>query len=279
MTVTQGQSTLTSETSKLSWWPRLVRRYFTSSHDISDVLWFDTLQHYPFLALHNDCNSADQIRLRQLSGQFLSQKEFSGARGLTVTDEMAVAIAAQACLPVLHLGLKLYDDFKGIVVHPGAMLARRKVTDAAGVVHSYKEVLIGEAMAGGPVTLSWHDVAASGTLAGHGYNVVIHEFVHKIDMRDGTANGCPPLPSRARRQAWQAVMSSAYQAFQENVAMAERFGGEPPWLDSYAAYSPAEFFAVISEAYFVNRLRFTQDFAHLTALLDTFFAKTGPDSR
>ena len=279
MTANQRQSIFSAEENKLSWWPRLVRRYFSTSQEIPDMLWFNTLQHFPFLASHNDRNEADQMRLRHLSGQFLRHKEFSGASGLTVTDEMAVAIAAQACLPVLHLGLKLYDDFKGIVIHPGAMLARREVTDAAGVVHSYREALIGEAMVGGPVTLSWHDVATSGQSADLGCNVVIHEFVHKIDMRDGTANGCPPLPSRAMRQSWRAVMSSAYQDFQESVAMAERFGGEPPWLDSYAAHSPAEFFAVVSEAYFVNRVRFTQDFAHLTALLDTFFVNTGPDAR
>ncbi len=238
---------------------------------IPETLWQQTLQHYPFLAA---LAGADQQRLRQLSSEFLAHKEFSGAHGLVVTDEMAIAIAAQACLPLLHLGhkgLKLYDDFKGIVVHPGAMLARRKVLDAAGVVHHYSEVLAGEAMERGPVTLSWQDVAASGELASRGYNVVVHEFIHKIDMRGGTPNGCPPLPSRAAHAQWLAVMQPAYEAFKNQVVMAERFGAEPPWLDAYGATSPAEFFAVASEAYFVNRPRFEQDFAALAALFDAFF--------
>lgn len=119
---------------------------------ISETLWQQTLANHPFLGC---LPASDQIRLRDLSRRFLAHKEFSGANGLQVTDEMAVAIAAQACLPVLNLGLKLYDDFKGIVVHPGAMLARRSVVDAAGVHHFYKEELVGEAMEGGPVTLSW----------------------------------------------------------------------------------------------------------------------------
>jgi Mlc titration factor MtfA (ptsG expression regulator) len=235
---------------------------------IPEMLWQRTLSRYPFLAQRP---VAELQQLRALVGHFLQHKEFTGAHGLTVTDDMAVAIAAQACLPVLQLGLFWYDDFTGIVVHPGAMLARRETRDAAGVVHHYKEALLGEAMHGGPVTLSWRDVAASGATAEHGHNVVIHEFIHKIDMRDGAADGCPPLPSRAAHAAWHDTMQAAYDGFREQVAMAERFGGAPPWLDAYGATAPAEFFAVACEAYFVNRERFTQDFPTLTALFDRFF--------
>ena len=235
---------------------------------IPDAVWQLTLAQYPFLA---NRSITDQARLRMLTAQFMTQKQFSGAHGLVVTDEMAIAIAAQACLPVLNLGLKFYDDFKGIVVHPGAMVARRSVVDAAGVHHFYQETLAGEAMEGGPVTLSWQDVAASSDHLARGYNLVIHEFVHKLDMRDGAANGCPPQPSRAARTQWQATMQAAFLLFTEQVAMAERFGAQLPWLDAYGATSPAEFFAVTSEAYFVNPDQFALDFADLKLLFDTYF--------
>lgn len=243
---------------------------------IADALWQSTLGAYPFLAA---LTVREQTRLRDLSQQFLARKEFCGAQGLVVTDAMAVAIAVQACVPLMNLAepaIRHYDGFTGIVVHPGVMLARREVTDAAGVVHRYSEELIGEAMDGGPVTLSWHDVEAAGASAEMGQNVVIHEFIHTLDMRDGAANGCPPLSSRAARAQWHEVMQSAYDSFCELVAKAERFGGEPPWLDDYAATDPAEFFAVTGEAYFVNRPRFAQDFAELTLLYDAYF---NPDSR
>ena len=253
-----------------NWLQTLADRFAGKPKAIPESLWLATLHHYPFLASRA---AAEQQQLRVLAGRFLKHKEFSGAHGLTVTDEMAVAIAAQACLPVLNVGLGWYDDFTGIVLHPGAMLARRETTDAAGVVHHYREALLGEAMQGGPVTLSWRDVAASGQQAERGHNVVIHEFIHKIDMRDGVADGCPPLPSRKAHATWRAVMQPAYDAFCEQVARAERFGAEPPWLDAYGATSPAEFFAVACEAYFVNRERFTLDFSALTALFDRFFKK------
>ena len=252
----------------LNWLQSLLGLPGAQPKAIPEALWQHTLKRYPFLAR---LSAADRQALRALVGRFLQRKEFTGAHGLSVTDEMAVAIAAQACLPVLRLGLGWYDDFTGIVVHPGAMLARRKTTDSAGVVHDYKEALLGEAMHGGPVTLSWQDVAASGSLAERGHNVVIHEFIHKIDMRGGAADGCPPLPSRAAHAAWHDTMQPAYDRFCEQVAMAERFGGHPPWLDAYGATAPAEFFAVACEAYFVNRERFTEDFAPLTALFDRFF--------
>ena len=250
------------------WWHRFTTRFgvAATSPAIPQELWNATLARHPFLA---ERNAADLQQLRLLSAQFLGSKQFSGAHGLQITDEMALAIAAQACLPVLKLGLHWYDDFSGIVVHPGAMLARREVHDDAGVVHHYQEQLSGEAMAGGPVTLSWRDVQEASI--DDGYNVVIHEFVHKLDMRDGQADGCPPMPSRAMAQRWQTEMQATYRDFKEALSMANRFGGPQPWLDPYAATNPAEFFAVSCEAYFVNRTHFAQEWPALLDLFDAYF--------
>ncbi len=253
---------------RMARWVSRLQAVFAQSRPIPDELWRQTLVQFPFLTAGAP---ADHTRLRNLAAQFLAQKQFSGAHSLVVTDAMAVAVAAQACLPVLHLGLKLYDDFEGIVIHPGAMLARRSVVDAAGVLHHYREALVGEAMQGGPVTLSWEDVAASGALADQGHNVVIHEFIHKIDMRTGSANGCPPLPNRAARAHWQTTMQAAFEDFNTRVVMANRFGAEPPWLDAYGATAPAEFFAVAAEAFFVSPERFAQECATLKPLFDAFF--------
>ena len=240
---------------------------------VPDDLWQSTLAQYPFL---NARTGQDVIRLQTLSARFLAHKQFSGAHGLVVTDPMAVAIAAQACLPILNLSLSLYDDFKGIVVHPGPMLARRSRVDAAGVHHDYKEALAGETMQGGPVTLSWQDVAASPEHARRGFNVVIHEFAHKLDMRSsagGLPNGCPPLPGRIARAQWQGTMKSAFAGFKNQVVMAERFGAPLPWLDSYGATSPAEFFAVATEAYFVNPGQFATEFSAVNTLFDVYFGQ------
>lgn len=235
---------------------------------IPDTLWQGALARYPFLARRPE---SELLQLRTLTQRFLADKEFHGAQGFQITDEVAVDIAAQAVLPVLHLGLNWYDDFVGIVVHPDEVVARRETVDDTGVVHHYDEVLAGEAMEGGPVMLSWRDVASAGDAAHEGYNVVIHEFVHKLDMRDGTPDGCPPMASAQARRDWLAVLQPAYEAFREKVIIAERFGGEPTWLDPYGAESIDEFLAVTSEAYFVSRDRFALEFPPLEPLLDGFF--------
>lgn len=272
---------------------RLLPRSLRQPTPVPDALWRTTLAAHPFLLA---LNSDEQERLRLLCTHFLVEKEFHGANDLVLTDAMAIAIAAQACLPLLHMHgtsgepvrdpLKLldwYGDFVGIVVQPGAVVARRKTTDGAGVVHHYNEVLAGEAMDRGPLMLSWEEVAHASVAAHSGSNVVIHEFVHKMDMRGISLgeypDGAPPLPTgflgtRSAAQArdvWREAMQSAFDAFREAVAMAERFGAERPWLDDYAAKDPAEFFAVTCEAYFVSRERFAQEFPELVLLYDGFF--------
>ena len=250
---------------------------------IPDAAWRATLARYRFLA---ERPAADVERLRQLAAEFLRDKRFHGAHGFVISDEVALAVAAQAVLPVLHLrgGLDWYDDFVGVVVHPSEVVAPRTAVDATGVVHEYEEVVAGEAMDRGPVMLSWQDVLASSATRDAGYNVVIHEFAHKIDMRSGTVDGCPPLPpgfrgttsQREARAAWLAVLQPAYDAFREKTIVAERFGGEEPWLDPYAAQSTGEFFAVACEAYFVNRRRMEEDFPQLVGLFDDFFDASKP---
>lgn len=230
---------------------------------IPDPLWQLTLTRLPFLAQRSD---ADLAELRRLASLFLDQKEFTGADGLVVDDAMAVCIAVQAVLPVLRVGLAPYDGFVGIVVHPDEVVARREVMDDDGVVHAYDEVLAGEAMEGGPVMLSWRDVADAGETAASGYNVVIHEFAHVLDMGDGAADGVPPLPSAQARRDWLAVLMPAYDRHGEQVVC-----GYDTLLDPYGAQGPEEFFAVASETFFVNPKELRAEHPDLYGLLARYF--------
>ncbi|MCO5979124.1 zinc-dependent peptidase [Ideonella sp. NS12-5] len=250
----------------MGWWQRWRdwrAQRVLARHDIPPPLWDAVLARYPFL---HRLAPGEREALRALSSAFLARKEFSGAQGLVVTDEMAVAIAAQACLPILHLDLSLYDGFVGIVVHPDEVVARRHVTDPDGVVHEYDEWLSGEAMAGGPVMLSWPDVDEAGDLAIDGYNVVVHEFAHVIDMCNGEADGVPPQPSSEAQAHWIGVLDGAWEDFCHRLD-----AGLPTLLDAYAAEGPQEFFAVSVEAFFVNPQPFRQHHPDLHAMLVDYF--------
>jgi Mlc titration factor MtfA (ptsG expression regulator) len=232
---------------------------------IPEALWQHTVQRYPFIAERRD---DDREELRRLATLFLDRKEFSGAGGLQATDEIAVAIAAQACLPILRLGLDAYDGFVGIVVHPDEVVVEREVMDEHGIVHAYEETLTGEAMEGGPVMLSWRDVAEAGDMAAWGYNVVIHEFAHVLDMRDGIADGVPLLQGRVQRERWQRTLQAEYEAFRDVV---ERHPDLDTVVDPYGAEAPEEFFAVSSEAYFVTPRELARAHPELYRLLDGYY--------
>ena len=214
--------------------------WFTSKRkvEIAAERWAETLAGLPFLAT---LTVNEQNELKILVEAFLAEKEFSTAGGLELTDEICVSIAAQGCLPILKLGLSAYKEWVGIIVYPDEFVVSRQIEDENGVVHEYDDVLSGEAWEGGPLIISWHDVQ----LAGNGYNVVIHEFAHKLDMLNGEADGMPALHSGLDEAQWIAVFSAAYDNFCQRVD-----ADEETIIDPYASDDPAEFFAVFTEAFF-----------------------------
>ena len=144
---------------------------------------------------------------------FLHAKAIVGARGHEVTPLQRVVIAIEACVLILELDMAFYDGFENVIVYPGEFVPDWEWEDEAGVVHRNDEPLAGEAMPGGPVVLSWPDVAAGADWESTGMNLVIHEFAHKIDMRNGEADGCPPLPAGMSADAWKETLTAAYDDF------------------------------------------------------------------
>lgn len=205
-------------------------------------------------------DSHEQAKLRSLSDAFIASKTFSGTHGLEVTGGMQLEIAAQAAILVLELGIDWYDGWSEVIVYPAQFAPEREVMDEAGVVHVTKDPMAGEAWLGGPVILSYEDVAMSGAEETRvaGYNVVIHEFAHKLDMRNGDPNGFPPLHAGMDPRRWKQAFAAAYEDFCARVDAAETLPDDDDMqdaldalpMDPYASESAAEFFAVASEAFF-----------------------------
>lgn len=207
---------------------------------ISESQWSTALRRLPILT---GLTAEELIELKRLATLFLHYKSLEGAHGLEVTREMALIIALQACLPILHLGLDWYDGWVSIIIYPAQFVPDRVYVDEYGIEHSGKSVLSGESWHKGPLVLSWEDSEHSGTV--DGYNVVIHEFAHKLDVLNGRANGFPPLHRNMSAIQWTQVMGQAFNDFQHHI----QSGAAMP-IDTYAGTSPAEFFAVISEVFF-----------------------------
>jgi Mlc titration factor MtfA (ptsG expression regulator) len=269
----------------MQWLRKLFRR---DKPRIPDELWRSCVYRLPFI---RNLPAADLMRLKGLSEKLLNTKTITGAGGFDITDEIAVMIVTQAALLVLNLTLDLYDDMPGIVVYPSAFVVSQKQTDSTGVVHEWREALAGQAMhAGGAVVLSWEDVISSADFWAR-RNVVIHEFAHKIDMERGIANGCPPFLAHYHEgmqvPIWQHAFTSAYNDFRHRVHAFERplpivqdgthetlhhlHGQRSLPLDPYAAKSPAEFFAVASEVFFVAPVQLAVDYPEVYRLLARYY--------
>jgi Mlc titration factor MtfA (ptsG expression regulator) len=241
---------------------------------IDDALWRDTLDRLPFFS---HLAADDVARLREMTSLFIAEKEFSTAHDLPLTDAMIVAIAAQACLPVLNLGLELYRGWVGVIVYPGEFVIRKTVEDENGVVHEIEQDASGEAWDGGPVVLSWEDAQQDG--GADAYNVVIHEFAHKIDMLNSEADGHPPLFRKWHApmdsDAWNDVFDTAYDRFCAQIDAVSprkwaRFERDS-LIDPYAADHPSEFFAVCSEALFVRPHAFEREYPELYKILSNYY--------
>jgi len=187
----------------------------------------------------------DREELRGLIQIFLAEKNFEGCDGLLITDEIRLTIAAQACMLLLHRKTDIYPLLQSILVYPHAFVAPRKRRGPGGVVIDDVEELEGESWSTGALILSWEDVMDGVADPHDGFNVVFHEFAHQLDDESGIADGAPALPEQSMYADYARVLGAEYDAL---VEAAERH--RPTLLDEYGAESPAEFFAVATEAFF-----------------------------
>jgi len=215
------------------------RRILRSTH-LDDGLWQTVAVRFGFVLRLGD---EDKQRLRDLCVLLLHEKQFSAAGEFRLSDEMKLGIAIQACILILNLDLDYYRNWVEIIVYPDEFVPRHEFRNEHGLVQTDHRSFAGQAWFRGPVILSWANVESAWT-GGEG-NVVIHEFAHKLDMLNGSANGFPRLHGNMRRQQWSQVFVGAYDHFCERIR-----AGEPTEINPYASESPAEFFAVVSESFF-----------------------------
>lgn len=216
--------------------------------------------HYPYLSAEEQATLRDDLRI------LIAEKSWEGGGGLELTEEIQVTIAAEASLLLLGLDHEFYPNVESIIVYPSDYTAPAKTRDASGVVDEYGSTRLGEAWDNGPVLISWADARSDSLNPRDGHNVVLHEFAHKLDMRDGVADGVPKLDDDAQYDTWAEVMSAEYQ---ELVEQTEK--GHKSLLDSYGATNAAEFFAVATECFFEKSVLMQEHHPRLYEVLRAFY--------
>ena len=194
-----------------------------------------------------------------------------------------MCIRDRASLPILNLTPKLYEGWDEIIVYPAGFRIPRKRLDEDGVMHEYVEDAAGEAWEGGPLVLSWEDAL----LSEGGFNVVIHEFAHKLDLQSGFADGMPSLAAHGdlKPRDWRRILDDSLDRFIAAVdaveaaiphdvdpesEAADAWYGQLP-LDPYAATDEAEFFAVSSEHFFVDPYPMSEALPEWFGLLQAYY--------
>lgn len=207
----------------------------------------------------------EQRQLIALARQFLARKTLTQL-GVELTARQQAVLALQAVLPILHLGLEWYRGFHEVIIIPEPVTRRQEVQDEFGLVSEREEENAGESWPQGPLVLAWSELQQDGDW--DGFNLVIHELAHKLDMLGGAADGAPPLPSGMDPRQWTLALQGAFDAMQ---AQLDRH--ELTEIDPYAAEHPAEFFAVCSESFFTDPLRLRAVYPAVYGQFERFYGQ------
>lgn len=224
----------------LNWLRRRRRAALAAELQPNDAEMQALIRGWPCLAR---LGAEQRERLRRLIGEILAGKEFHGAGGLAPDRGDCLPVAAHTALVVLELGYEALAGFHSFILHRCEFEVELEDVDEDGLVHRGRDLRAGEAWHGGPVVLSLADVRESGQ--GQGYHVVVHEITHQLDSLNGEPDGFPPLPPTIRAADWTRAFSAAWARLEQALD-----AGQKPWIDDYAAESPAEFLAVAAEYFF-----------------------------
>ena len=206
--------------------------------------WRKILEHN--LDVFNRLSPEDQNELLDHTKIFLAEKHFEGAGGLALTDEIKVTIAAQACLLLLHRDTDYYPELTSIIVYPSGYTAVEERPIGGGVWSDAAEDRLGHtAQRLRALVLAWDAVRHGAAAPSDGENLVLHEFAHQLDFENQRTDGTPALERHGDYRSWARVMSAEFEALRDAA-----YAGTPTLLDTYGATDPAEFFAVITEAFF-----------------------------
>ncbi|MEJ2330483.1 MAG: zinc-dependent peptidase, partial [Gammaproteobacteria bacterium] len=102
---------------------------------------------------------------------------------------------------------------------------------------------------------------------GDGYNVVLHEFAHKLDEENNGTNGQPILHTAGHYKEWAEVLGREYRSFADRVSRRKN-----KVIDEYGLTSPAEFFAVATESFFEKSVAMQETLPDLYEQLEKFYS-------
>jgi hypothetical protein len=191
--------------------------------------------------------------------KFLSAVKITGANA-EVEDLDRVLIGAAAIIPVYFIPDWEYINLREVLVYPGNFN-----TDFEQ--HGHERLISGMVGSGAlqnVMILSKWELRQGFINGNSNRNTALHEFVHLIDKMDGNLDGIPELLLERKYIArWMQLIQQTMDQIRQGTSD----------IDSYAATSPVECFAVISEYFFEQPESFRSIHPELNDLLHRIFIR------
>jgi Mlc titration factor MtfA (ptsG expression regulator) len=215
--------------------------------------------------LYSLLSPAEQQKLIDAARIIAAERRFEGCKGLIVTDEVRITIAAQAAIMLLGEEGYFFERVEAFLIYPFAV-----VVPPHGIRPADEEdddrIASGVAHHEGQIVLSWPDVVRGGRDASDAQNVVLHELAHHLDGLDGEMGGSPPAATAAERSRWRNVLARELDVLRQDLAEGRRTLLHPP-----AAENTTEVFAYGTECFFEKPLALRSRHSELFACFRAFY--------
>ena len=217
----------------------------------------DTLNDY--VSFYANLDEEGKKQFEDKFEKFLLATKITGANAV-IEDLDRVLIGAAAVIPVYYINDWEYVNLREVLVYPGNFNTEfeqegheRMISGMVGTGH-LQNVMI----------LSKWELRQGFINSQSNRNTALHEFIHLVDKMDGTLDGVPELLLERKYLAqWKQLIDQTMLDVRNGVSD----------IDAYAATSPVECFAVISEYFFEQPEAFQANHPGLNVLLQRIFRR------
>jgi MtfA peptidase len=217
----------------------------------------DTLNDY--VSFYANLEEEGKKHFEEKFEKFLLATKITGANAV-IEDLDRVLIGAAAVIPVYYINDWEYVNLREVLVYPGNFNTEfeqegheRMISGMVGTGH-LQNVMI----------LSKWELRQGFINSQSNRNTALHEFIHLVDKMDGTLDGVPELLLERKYIAqWKQLIEQTMLDVRNGVSD----------IDAYAATSPVECFAVISEYFFEQPEAFQVNHPELNTLLQRIFRR------
>jgi len=205
------------------------------------------------IAFYNRLNPLDKSKFEDRVHTFLLNVQIVGV-ATEVTHLDRILVASGAIIPIFGFASWNYSNLELVEIYPDQFLIPN--------TEQYANGLVGWGKMEGRVKLSRKALVDGFYNQNDQKNVAIHEFVHVLDMQDGTIDGkLSKIMKEIDIKPWLQIIHTKMRTIQSGSST----------IRDYGSTSNAEFLAVVSEFFFESPEKMKTEHPELYQMLDRFY--------